>query len=101
MGKPTVLIEGDQDQGVLHERLVGLHGVDELAELLDGVLDVGVVGVVLQVGGVEHVLGCHEALGDVVGEVLVGVDDVLATGDVVADVVEGHEGVVLATGSQS
>lgn len=92
----TVFVEGDEDKGVLHERLVRHHGVDQLAKLLDGVLDVGVVGIVLQVRSVEHVLRSLSALGDILGEVVLGIDDILATGDVVADVVEGHEGVVLA-----
>lgn len=98
-GERTILIEGDQNQGVLHELLVGLHGVDKLTELGHRVGDVGVVGIVLQVGSVEHVLRSVLAQGHILGEVVLGVDDVLAAGGVVADVVEGHEWVVLALSS--
>lgn len=92
----TVLVEGEDDQSVLHELLVGGHGVDKILEILRGVGDVGVVGIVLQVGSVEHVLRGVLALSDILGEVLLGVDNLLATSRAIADVVEGHERVVLA-----
>ena len=92
----TVLIKGDEDQSVLHELLIALHGVDKVLQVGGCIGNVGVVGVVLQGRGVEHVLGSVLALGNVGSEVLLGVDNVLATSEVLADVVEGHERVVLA-----
>jgi len=92
----TVLIKGDEDQSVLHKLLVALNGVDEVLQVGGGVGDVGVVGIVLQGRGVEHVLRSVLALSNVGSEVLLGVDNVLATSEVLADVVEGHEGVSYA-----
>lgn len=92
----TVLIKGDEDQSVLHELLVALHSVDNVLRVGLGVGDVGVVGIVLQSGSVEHVLGSELALGNVGSEVFLSIDNVPATSDFLADVVKGHEGVVLA-----
>lgn len=92
----TILVKGDQNQSIFHEFLVRNHGVDNVAEIPRGELDAGIVRIVLQVRSVEHVLRGTAAHGDVLGEVLLGVDDVLAASGVVADVVEGHERVMLA-----
>lgn len=56
------------------------------------------MSVILQVGSVEHVLGRLAALGDVLGEVFLSVDDVLAPSDAIADIVERHEWVVFSVG---
>jgi hypothetical protein len=54
------------------------------------------VGIVGQSRSVEHVLGSILALGNISSEVLLGIDNVLATSNVLANVVKGHERVVLA-----
>jgi hypothetical protein len=92
----TVLIECNKDKSVLHELLVARYGVDQVLQVLLGVGDVGVVGIVGQSGSVEHVLGSVLALGNIGSEVLLGIDNVLATSRAPADVVKGHERVVLA-----
>lgn len=92
----TVLVKSDENHGALHELLVVEHGVDQVLDILGGEGDVGVVGIVVEVGRVVHVVGSTGAKSNILGKVLLRVDDVLATAGVVADVVERHEGVVLA-----
>lgn len=95
----TIFIKSHQDKRILHELLVGEHRVKNRLHVCGGVGDVGIVGVVGQVGDVEHVVRGVGSQGHIFGEVLLGVDDVTAARGAVADVVKGHEGVVLAGGS--
>jgi hypothetical protein len=92
----AVLIKGNENESVLHELLVAHHSVHKVLQVLLGVGDVGVVGIVCQSRSVEHVLGSILAFGNISSEVLLSIDNILATSSALADVVKGHEWVVLA-----
>lgn len=92
----TVLIESNEDQGVLHELLVEQHSVDQILHILGSERDIGVMGVVFEVGGVKHVHGRISTQSNILSKVFLCIDNILAAGGVVADIIKGHEGVVLA-----
>lgn len=54
------------------------------------------MGIIVQIGRNEHVHRSICAFGNIFFEVGLGVDNILAASSVVADVVKGHERVVLA-----
>lgn len=56
-GVVFVLVEGDEDEGVVHEALVGQERGEELGEPLAGGGYIGVVAVAGHVGSDEHPLG--------------------------------------------
>ena len=56
-GVDLVLIEGDDDESVVHEVRVGKEGVKEVVEILACDLDGAIVGVRGHVGGEEDPLG--------------------------------------------
>lgn len=88
------LVKGQDDEGVVVESGVGQERGQETREPLAGISDGGVVTIVLDVGGVERVVG--EVSGLEVGLQLGRGDDVLAAGGVLGDEVKRDEGVVLA-----
>ncbi len=88
VGELAIFVKGDEDEGVFHEVLVVQHGVHDVGQVCFGECDVCVVRVVLQIRHVVHVLRCVRALGNIEGEVGLGVDDVLASSGAVLDVEE-------------
>lgn len=89
-----VLVEGQQDQGVVHEVLVAEERGHEVALPGGAEGDVGVVGVVGHVGGEESPL--RQGLGVQVGLEVVEALDLAETSGVVGDGLVEDQGVVLA-----
>lgn len=98
-GVGGILVEVDEEEGVVHEVLVGDEGLDEGVEPVSTVGETGVVSIVQHVGGDEDVLGelvveeilaeSLEILDDVEALLLLGVGVVEHRGIVLADVVVG------------
>lgn len=93
-GGQTVLIKGNDDQSVLHERFVVQHGIHDVLQVCNGVGNIRVVGIVLEIGNVVHVLGRCRPLGDVRNESALGIDYLLTAGGVVLYVEKRHERIV-------
>jgi hypothetical protein len=91
----TVFIKGNKNQSVSHKLLIEQHGVNHFLRIDGGERNVGVVGIVVKVWSVEHVHRGFSTKSNIPGKVLLGIHNFLATSRVVADVVEGHERVVL------
>jgi hypothetical protein len=86
----TVLVESDDNQCILYKLLVGQHGIDNALEIRGGIRHIRIMGIVEGVWSIEHVLGSVAAERDVVGEVVLRGDDLLAAGGVVADIANGR-----------
>ena len=84
----TVLVKCDYDECVLHEGGITKHGIDEALDPRRSVRYICVVRIVQQIRNIVHVLRSSCAEGNVFGEVLLRVPNLLAARSVVSDVVE-------------
>lgn len=55
-GGQTVLIEGNDDQSVLHERFIVQHGIHDVLQVRNSVGNIRVVGIIFEIRNVVHVL---------------------------------------------